>query len=56
MSIYLESLLSNDKIGRDNDLDMKINTIIKIIYFDPYYSDFISFARKVRKQKETLRT
>ena len=44
------------KVYRSNDLGIKIIAIIKIIYFDPYYSDFISFARKIRKQKETSRT
>ena len=44
------------KVYRSNDLGIKINAIIKIVYFDPYYSDFISFARKIRKQKETSRT
>ena len=39
-----------------SDLGIKLNAIIKIVYFDPYYSDFISFARKIRKQKETSRT
>lgn len=59
MNIFLESLSTNEhniKSIPQNDLGIKINAIIKIVYFDPYYSDFISFARKIRKQKETSRT
>ena len=39
------------QLTRSNGIDINLNTIIKIIYFDPYYSDFISFARKVSYAK-----